>query len=59
MKPELMHSTYFGKNGIKFYDKNGIGFYAIGEDALKQFYEDKIIDNLDYIEALVVLRKIK
>ena len=59
MKPELLKSSYFGKNAVKFYNREGIGFFAVGEDALKQFLDDKIIDNLDYIEALVVLRKIK
>lgn len=55
MNPKIVR--FCNVEGIEIKDKDGVSLIAIGEKALDAFYNDKMIDNLDYIEALVFLRQ--
>lgn len=45
-------------NFVKMYTKYGIAILSKSESLLEYFYNQEMIDNLTYVEAVYLLRKI-
>lgn len=47
------------KDGVTFTAKNSYSYVAFNKEDLDYYLENDLLDNLDYIEAVALLKRVK